>query len=82
MKPNCVHSCRGLCNALELAEHRERETLKEYRQYLGTCDYPDVREILMDLIRQREHALTALQEKRAILQTKFSTLDNINDSFS
>jgi rubrerythrin len=82
MKPNCVHSCKGLCNALELAEHRERETLREYRQYMGVCDYPDVREILTELIRQREQALVLLQEKRAILQVKFSTLDNINDSFS
>ncbi len=82
MKTNCVHSCRGLCNALETAEHREREAIKEYTRFLETCDYPDVRAILKDLIRHRQEALTALQGQRAVLAAKFHTLDGINDSFA
>lgn len=82
MTTNCVHSCKGLCNALETAEHREREAIKEYTRFLETCDYPDVREILTDLIRHRQDALGILKEKRAVLAAKFQTLDNINDSFS
>ena len=82
MKATCVHSCKGLCNALEVAEHREQETIKEYNEYLRSCDYPDVREILMDLIRQRETAIRILREKREMLVVKFNTLDRINDSFA
>jgi len=82
MTTSCVHSCKGLCNALETAEHREREAIKEYTRFLETCDYPDVREVLNDLIRHRREALTVLQEKRAVLAAKFHTLDNINDSFA
>jgi rubrerythrin len=79
---NCVHSCKGLCNALSLAEFREAESIKEYTRFLEECDYPEVREILGELIRDRERALLSLRAKRTALQVKFDTLDNINDSFA
>ncbi len=81
MSVHCVHSCKGLCNALEVAEHRERETIQEYREYAASCDYPDVREILQQLIGDREKALAQLQEKRAVLTAKFEMIDRINESF-
>jgi len=82
MKTNCVHSCKGLCNALETAEHRESEAIKEYTRFLDTCDYPEVRVILKDLIRHRQEALSILQNQRGMLAAKFHTVDNINDSFA
>jgi rubrerythrin len=82
MKPNCVHSCKGLCNALELAELRESQAIKEYREFAAVCDYPDIREILETLARERERMLNVLREKREMLVVKFATLDKINESFS
>jgi len=82
MQPNCVHSCRGLCNALELAELRESQAIKEYREYAAICDYPEIREILESLAREREKMLALLREKREILTVKFATVDKINESFS
>ncbi len=82
MNAPCVHSCKGLCNALEVAEHREREAIKEYKQFLETCDYPDVRELLSELITEREKGLKLLQEKKEIVMTKFNIVDDINDSFA
>jgi rubrerythrin len=81
MEAKCVHSCKGLCSALELAEHREQETIKEYRQYAETCDYPDVKLILEELISDRERALALLREKRKVLTVRFNMIDNINESF-
>lgn len=81
MSVKCVHSCKGLCNALEVAEHREREAIREYREYAASCDYPDVREILQQLIGDRERALAQLQEKKAMLAAKFEMIDRINESF-
>ena len=81
MERTCVHSCKGLCQALELAEHREEQALQEYRRFAGTCDYPDVRLILEDLIRERERALGLLREKRKVLTARFNMIDNINESF-
>jgi rubrerythrin len=77
----CVHSCKGLCKALEVAEHREEEALKEYRGYLANCDYPDVREILRELIAEREKALRILREKKDVLTGKFNIIDGINESY-
>jgi rubrerythrin len=81
-KSNCVHSCKGLCNALSLAERREAEAIQEYREYASTCDYPEVREILEDLASERERMLHLVREKRIALEVKFSTLDRINESFT
>ena len=82
MNTTCVHSCKGLCNALEVAEHRETEAIKEYKRFAQNCDYPDVRTLLEEMIKDREHSLRLLSEKRMMLQAKFDTLDNITDSFS
>ena len=81
MERTCVHSCKGLCQALELAEHREEQALQEYRGLVGVCDYPDVKLILEDLIRERERALALLREKRKVLTARFNMIDNINESF-
>ena len=82
MKPLCVHSCKGLCNALEVAEHRECEAIKEYKAFAENCDYPDVRVLLEDLVKEQERALKILQEKRQILSVKFEMTDRINDNFA
>jgi len=82
MNTPCVHSCKGLCNALEIAEHREKEAIKEYKRFAEGCDYPDVRVLLNDLIKDREHSLQLLKEKRAMLSAKFDSLDRITDSFT
>jgi rubrerythrin len=65
-----------------VAEHREREAIREFRQFADTCDYPDVRILLERLIRERERGLRDLRETRAALSVRFETLDNINDSFA
>ncbi|MGB2960416.1 MAG: hypothetical protein WBG01_15405 [Bacteroidota bacterium] len=82
MENKCVHSCKGLCSALEVAEHREREAIKEYREFASTCDYPDVRALLEKLIGERERALQSLRATREMLNVRFNTLDNISDSFA
>jgi rubrerythrin len=82
MAPECVHSCKGLCTALSVAEHREEEALKEYRRFAAECDYPEVGEVLAGLIAERERGLRILREKRAELAEKFDVIDRINDSFA
>ncbi len=82
MDKPCVRSCKGLCNALEVAEHREEEAIKTYREYASNCDYPDVRALLEDLILEREKAVRLLRQKREILSVRFATIDGINDSFA
>ena len=82
MDPHCAHSCGGLCSALEVAERKEREAVTIYREYAAQCDYPEAREILETLIRERENAIEALRGKREFLAVKFATIESINDSFA
>jgi len=82
MNSPCVHSCKGLCSALEVAEHREQEAVREYRKYAAGCDYPDVRLILEEMARDRERALSRLRELKEILAVKFNAIDRINESFA
>ncbi len=81
MAPTCVHSCKGICSALEAAERREREALEQYRDYAARCDYPDVKEILEALIADREKGLRTLAEKREIMAVKLDVIDRISESF-
>lgn len=80
MTTPCVHSCKGLCNALTVAERREEEAIREYREYAAGCDYPEVRDVLETLAGEREKMLNFLREQRAVLEVKFATLDRINES--
>jgi rubrerythrin len=82
MKATCVHSCKGLCNALQVAEQREQEAIMEYREYAAQCDYPDVKQLMEELIRGRERALSDLRRKREDLEVRFAMIDKINDSFA
>lgn len=81
MKATCVHSCKGLCSALEVVEHHEAEAIKEYRRFSAECDYPEVRDVLESLIAGHEKALALLREKRDELAVKFEAIDRINESF-
>lgn len=81
MEVQCIHSCRGLCNALTVAEHRELSAIKEYQTFLEQCNYPDVQAILKELITQHQRTVSLLQGKRTELTEKFNILENINESF-
>lgn len=82
MDTTCGHTCRGLCNALSVAEQREREAVEEYRYFIHQCDYPDVRVVLERLMADRQRALQILKDTRAMLDARFFTTDRINDSFA
>ncbi len=82
MKPPCVRSCKGLCTALEVAEHHEKESISEFRSYADECVYPDVKELLLRLIAEREEALRLLREKRESLNVRFRAIDSITENYA
>jgi len=81
MGTTCVHSCKGLCNALRTAEQREREAIAEYARFQAECDYPEVRTLLGELIKVHEGGLDLLAETRNRLEGVFDSLDRITESF-
>jgi rubrerythrin len=82
MMPKCVHSCRGLCAALSIAQKKEEEAIREYSEFAAECDYADVRLLLDQLIADRKRALNSLQKLDVLLKDRFAVIDDINDSFA
>mgnify|MGYP001579728509 CR=1 FL=1 len=81
METTCVHTCNGSCNALEAAEHRQREVIQEYKNYLMQCDIPEVKNILSDMIEYYEKGLVLLKEKKGMLSAEIQTAHDINTMF-
>jgi hypothetical protein len=78
----CTHSCKGFCNALEIALLREKEAILQYDSLRDECDYPDVKAILNELILQRQKSIRLLDEAKVLMKSKFDTLGQIQDSFT
>jgi hypothetical protein len=78
----CVHSCKGLCNALKTAELREEESIREYTRFADACDYPEVQSILQELIAGRQRGLEQLRRAREIIGVRFAATDDISDSYA
>ena len=80
--PQCAHSCKDLCQALELASAREREAILQYGSFRDECTYPDVKILLNELIIMRQKSIKLLEETKALLRTKFDVLDQIREGFN
>lgn len=81
MENRCVHSCKGLCNALKVAEKQEQAALQEYTRFAAECDYPDVRQLLEKLVAHHQQALALVEDTRKTLESRFSVVDDISNSF-
>ena len=78
----CVHSCKGFCNALEIATLKEKEAIIQYDSLRDECDYPDVKAILNELIIQRQKSIQRLEEVKILMKSKFDVLDQIQDEYT
>lgn len=76
---DCAHSCKGFCNALEIATLREKEAILQYDSLRDECDYPDVKAILNELIIQRQKTIRLLDEAKLMLKSKFEIIDQIQN---
>ncbi len=81
MNTNCDHTCKGLCNALDLAIELEEKSLIGFRAYANECDYPDVKILLNDLIANKEKSILQLKDKAEMIRVTFNTLDQISAGF-
>jgi len=78
----CVQSCKELCTALEHASTTEKETILEYAYFRDACTYPDVRNILNELILQKKKSIELLEKTRELLRERFQVIDQIRQSFN
>ena len=77
----CAHTCKGLCQALELAAGQEKKAILQYAYFRDECTYPDVKLMLNELIIQRQKSIRLLEETKSQLQSKFDVLDQIREGF-
>lgn len=80
-KPNCIQSCKELCNALEFASATEKEAILQYAFYRDACTYPDVKAILNELIIHKKKSIELLEKTKETLRGKFEVLDQIRAGF-
>ena len=78
---DCHHTCRGRCNAVEIAAAQEKEAILQYAALRDECTYPDVKMILNELILQRQKSIRLIDELRGRLKERFEVLDQIQDGF-
>lgn len=79
--PQCGHSCKEFCTALEFAMQREKETILKYGSLRDQCDYPDIKMMLNELIIQRQKSINLLLETKAHMMMKFDTLNQVREGF-
>jgi hypothetical protein len=81
-KVECHHTCRGNCNAIEIAQQKEKEAILEYAALRDECTYPDVKLVLNELIIQRQKSIRFIDELRGRLKERFEVLDQIQEGFN
>ena len=78
----CVHSCKEMCNGLEYASETEKEAILKYAYFRDVCTYPDVRNILNEVILHKKKSIELLEKTKELLKGKFEVLDRIRESFN
>lgn len=82
VKVDCHHTCRGTCNALEIAQQQEKEAILQYAALRDECTYPDVKLVLNELIIHRQKSIRFLDEIKSRLKERFEVLDQIQEGFN
>jgi len=80
--PPCVQSCKELCRAIDYASTSEKEAILQYAYYRDACTYPEVRNILNELILQKKKSIELLEKTKELLRGKFEVLDQVRESFN
>lgn len=81
MDAKCKRTCDGKCEVLENLLGQEKEALHRYEMVIDTCDYPDVRTFLVELLGVRESVQRRIAAKIEELKIQAETAHDVIDSF-
>ena len=76
-KVNCVHACRNTCLMLTEALREESGMVSFYERLQKECNYPDVQEMLLDLIEQRSRSVLMINQKLNELSARAAVIDGV-----
>jgi len=77
----CAHACRNTCAMLAEALREESEMVTFYERLRQECNYPDVHEMLQELIEQRSRSVLMINQKLNELRARSEILDGVISSY-
>lgn len=77
----CAHACRNTCAMLSEALREESEMVTFYERLGHECNYPDVNEMLQELIGQRSRSVLMINQKLNELRARGEILDGVISSY-
>jgi hypothetical protein len=80
-KVNCVHGCRNTCAMLTEALREESEMVGFYERLQQECNYPDVHDMLLELIEARSKSVLMINQKLNELSARAAIMDGVISSY-
>ena len=80
-KAKCVHACRNTCTMLAEALREESEMVSFYERLQQECDYPDVHDMLLQLIESRSKSVLMINQKLNELSARAAIMDGVIASY-
>lgn len=77
----CAHACRSTCAMLSEALREESEMVRFYERLGQECDYPDVRNMVQELIEQRSRSALMINQKLNELRARGEIIDGVISSY-
>jgi hypothetical protein len=81
MKVNCAHACRNTCLMLTEALREESEMVRFYEKLQHECNYPDVHDMLLELIETRSKSVLIINQKLNELSARAAIMDGIISNY-
>jgi rubrerythrin len=77
----CEHACRHTCAMLRQALREESDMVRFYERLKAECDYPDVHDMLQDLLQSRSRSILLINQKLNELRARAEILNGVISSF-
>lgn len=78
----CARACRNTCAMLSEALREESEMVRFYDKLREECDYPDVHDMLLELIEARSRSVLTINQKLNELRARAEIIDGIISSYN
>jgi rubrerythrin len=77
----CAHACRNTCAMLSQALRDESDMVRFYEKLKAECDYPDVHDMLQELLEARSRSVLRINQKLNEMRARAEILDGVISSF-
>jgi len=81
MKVQCAHACRNTCAMLVEALREESDMVRFYEKLQQECNYPDVHDMLLQLIESRSKSVLVINQKLNELSARAAIMDGVISSY-